>query len=405
MLTRRRALLGGAAITGTAALAGAAWAVEQAGASPSPSPAPTGNGRAAAAVGDETVPASGPHQAGVTTAAQAAASFLAFDLSVTDRDRVVGLLRILTDDIRRMTSGRAALGDTAPALATSPARLTVTVGFGPGFFAATGTTDRQPAGLSGVPAFPGIDRLETAWSGGDLLLKIAADDPMVVAHVQRMLVKDTRPFATLRWCQRGFLHARGAAPDGATGRNLMGQLDGTVNPITDEEFDAVVWAGGDDWFAGGTTAVIRRIRMDLDAWDQLDPAAMGQVIGRRLADGAPLSGGHEDDEPDFSARDALGLVAIPDFAHIRVARGDGPARQILRRPYNFDVSAAADGTPDVGQIFCSFQADVAAQFVPIQQRLAAGDLFNRWTTPIGSAVFAIPPGFGPDGWIGQGLFA
>ncbi len=46
------------------------------------------------------------------------------------------LLPLLTDDARRLTQGRPALADTEPELATDPARLTVTFGFGPGLFAA-----------------------------------------------------------------------------------------------------------------------------------------------------------------------------------------------------------------------------------------------------------------------------
>ena len=87
-----------------------------------------------------------------------------------------------------------------------------------------------------------------------------------------------------------------------------------------------------------------------------------------------------------------------------MARGDGPALQILRRPYNFDDSPGADGGSDVGLLFCAYQADIAAQFVPMQRRLAAGDLLNQWTTPIGSAVFAVPPGFSAGGFVGEGMF-
>lgn len=397
-ISRRRALFGGAALVGGTAAA-TVWPAARAGAGQT---APPGGD---ATVGTDTVEFEGAHQAGVVTPAQAFSTFTAYDLTVTEPRRVAGMLRILTDDIRRMAAGRPALADTAPELAATPARLTVTVGFGPGLFAKTGTADRQPTGLSDLPAFPAIDRLEPGWSGGDLLIKISADDPMIVAHAQRMLHKDTRPFAALRWSQRGFINARGAIADGVTGRNLMGQVDGTVNPATAAELDTKVWAGADTgWFTGGTTLVLRRIRMDLDRWDELDPAAMDATMGRRQTDGSPLSGTKESDEPDFTVPDATGLPAIADFAHIKVARGDGPARQILRRPYNYDDTPGADGGSDSGQIFCSYQADIAAQFVPIQQRLAEKDLLNQWTTPVGSAVFAIPPGTARDGYLGQGLF-
>ena len=47
---------------------------------------------------------------------------------------------------------------------------------------------------------------------------------------------------------------------------------------------------------------------------------------------------------------------------------------------------------------------MARQFLPVQHRLAELDLLNEWTTPIGSAVFAIPPGCEEGGWIGEQLF-
>ena len=59
----------------------------------------------------------------------------------------------------------------------------------------------------------------------------------------------------------------------------------------------------------------------------------------------------------------------------------------------------------MGLLFCSYQADITTQFIPIQQRLAGGDLLNRWTTPIGSAVFAVPPGCQPGGFLGEGLLS
>ena len=45
------------------------------------------------------------------------------------------------------------------------------------------------------------------------------------------------------------------------------------------------------------------------------------------------------------------------------------------------------------------------QFLPVQARLAASDAMNAWTVPIGSAVFALPPGCAPGGYVGEGLLA
>lgn len=405
--SRRRLLATSAvaALSGAAAVAvGGGIAVARTADDLTPAAADAGSAGAdaAASAAAAVVPYAGAHQAGVQTPAQAHAAFCGFDLRPeVDAAALRRLLRLLSDDIARMTSGTAALADTAPELATAPARLTITVGFGPALFDKVGLAAARPAGFADLPAFGEIDRLDPAYGAADLLLQICADDALVVAHAQRMLFKDTRAFATARWTQRGFLPLR---PGGATPRNLMGQVDGTVNPTADADLDRLVWFAGGGWFAGGTFLVLRRIRMELDTWDELDPSAMEASIGRRLSNGAPLTGTAEHDEPDLAALDATGLPAIADFAHLRVARGDGPAPQILRRPYNYDDSPGADGGSDLGLLFCAYQADIAAQFVPMQRRLAAGDLLNQWTTPIGSAVFAVPPGFAAGGFVGEGMF-
>ena len=357
-------------------------------------------------VGVATVPFYGPHQPGIAAGGQATAVFAAFDLHTdTDRAALGRLMRILTDDISRMMAGRPPLADTSAALAATPARLSVTIGYGPGLFSKTGLTARQPAGFVPLPAFAQIDALESAYSDGDLLLHIASDDPVTTSHSLRMLLKDTRAFAAPLWFQRGFRNARGSAADGVSTRNLMGQVDGTVNPTTAVEMDRIVWHQGPGWFTGGTTLVLRRIRMNLDTWDALAPAEMEEAIGRNLVNGAPLTGTQEHDDPDFTKPDASGLTAIAPFAHIRLARGNGPAPSILRRPFNFDDSPDADGKTDAGLLFAAYQASISEQFLPIQRRLAQGDLLNQWTTPVGSAVFAIPPGCQPGGWIGEGLLA
>ncbi|MGA7687985.1 MAG: Dyp-type peroxidase, partial [Jiangellales bacterium] len=360
------------------------------------------------AAGQAVEPFHGPHQAGVATSAQAVGTFIAFDLlRDTDVEALRRLMLLWTEDGRRLTQGTATLADTEPELAMVPARLTVSVGFGPGVFDLDGLGDQRPDWLEPLPAFPTIDQLEDRWSGGDLLLQLGADDPTTLSHAQRMMTKSARPFATVRWVQPGFTHSPGTVPPGSTPRNLMGQVDGTANPQPDTpEFDQIVWtADGPDWVRGGTGIVIRRIRMELDTWDAMERDDKEQVIGRRLDTGAPLTGAQEHDVPDFEAVGPDGLTVIPDFAHIRMAHSDSPSMQFLRRPFSFDNGLLPDGRPDVGLLFVAYAADLSTQFVPIQQRLAENDLFNTWTTPIGSAVFALPPGCEPDGYLGDTLLA
>jgi len=353
--------------------------------------------------GAETVPFFGVHQAGIETPAPAHATYVALDLRKgTDRAGLNRLLRLLSDDAARLTQGRPALGDTEPELAAAPSRLTVTFGFGPGLFTAAGLEPLRPASVAVLPAFAN-DALEERWTGGDLLLQICSDDPLAVAHTVRMLTKDAREFATVRWVQRGFRTARGTAADDATPRNLMGQIDGTVQPLAGPQFDAAVWAAGPGWFAGGTVLVLRRIRMELETWDAFDRDGKELAMGRRLDNGAPLTGREEHDLPDLTAVDGNGFLVIDDDAHVRLAHATVPAELMLRRGYNYDEGPSADGTADVGLIFVACQADAATAFVPVQRRLAAKDAMNQWVTHVGSAVFAVPPGAPEGGWVGQGL--
>ncbi len=362
-----------------------------------------GAGVAAAAreperMGTRTVPFDGDHQAGIDTEPQAFAAFVALDLHPeVDRSALIGVMKVWVADARRLTRGEPALGDTEPELAVDPARLTVTVGYGPAVFDAAGLAAQRPTWLRPLPAFS-VDRLEDRWSGGDLLLQVCADDPMVVSHTVRTLIKSVRSRATVRWTQRGFRHAVGTRPDGMTMRNLMGQVDGTVNPDpATPDFARQVWNTGEPaWLAGGTSLVLRRIRMELDTWDELDPPARDLVMGRRQSDGSPLTGSDEFDDADFDALDANGLEVIPPQSHVARARPRHGDERFLRRGYNYDD----DG---VGLLFAAYQADVDRQFVPVQRRLDEFDALNTWTTPVGSAVFVLPPGCGPDGYPGDRL--
>ncbi|GLK23560.1 hypothetical protein GCM10017607_08780 [Microbacterium thalassium] len=220
-----------------------------------------------------------------------------------------------------------------------------------------------------------------------------------------MLLKDARGFASVRWTQSGFRRAHGSVAPGTTMRNLFGQVDGTANATPGTaEFDRVVWSS-DGWLAGGTSMVVRRIAMDLEGWDKLDRSGREQSVGRTLANGAPLTGADEHDEPDFEATTPIGFPVIPEFSHMRRSRSDDEGERIFRRSFNYDESPAAGEISDSGLVFVSFQADVDRQFVPIQRRLDELDLLNQWTTPIGSAVFAIPPGCAEGGYIGETLLA
>jgi dye decolorizing peroxidase len=390
--SRRGFLVGGAAATGAivGATGGAAVAANLA-----TSAAQTAAQLAAqTAVRKRSEPFFGTHQNGIELDLQSHTNFIALDLHPeTDIRAFERWMNLLTDDISRLTAGVAALADPHPELALGPARLTVTLGFGPNFFTKLGLEKQRPESFKDLPAFK-IDRLKEEFSGGDVLLHVSADDPLALSHAVRSLIRDSVEFASVRWSQQGFSNAQGVVPSGVRQRNLMGQVDGTDNPeFASEDFNNLVWINdGPEWIQGGTTLVLRRIAMQLNTWDLLGRDAKEQVIGRNLENGAPLSGSNETDPIDFEARDANGLKVIPDFAHIRRASATAVGERIFRRPFNYEGVPAADGTPDVGLLWTSYQRSIEKQFLPIQRRLDQFDLLNKWTVPIGSAVFAIGGG-------------
>lgn len=414
-LQRRSLLIGavaGAGVTGIGA-ASAVGLNEALGATEDP----TADHSDAARHGLQVEPFHGARQAGVATLPQAFCAFVALDLNQgASKDSLRRMLRVLSDDAAALTQGRAPLWDQEPWLAENPSRLTVTFGFGPKAMALIDSS-KAPEWLEPLPAFD-IDQLQDRWNQGDLLLQLCCDDKLTLAHAQRVLLKDSRSFAKVRWIQDGFRNTVGATPAGQTMRNLFGQVDGTVNPYPGEEdHEKVVYGqdGFEPWIENGTSLVLRRIHMNLDTWDEADTPAREDSVGRKLADGAPLTGSKEHDEPDFEAKGPLGFPVIASYSHIRRSRTDNPDEKIFRRVYNYDLPVAdasgmsrsgdiSGGVSNTGLIFASYQSDPTQQFVPIQKKLDEMDMLNTWTVPIGSAVFAIPPGCEEGGFIGDGLF-
>ena len=351
------------------------------------------------AVGKRKVEPYGSHQAGIELELQSFSRFIAFDIDAkTTKQDLAKWAELITDDIVRLTSGLPVLADPTEQFAGTPARLTVTVGFGPSLLKKLKI--EAPKGFSELPAFK-VDRLTPEYSDGDILLQVSADDPLTLFYAARALTRDTESFAKLRWVQEGFANASGVSKPGSTQRNLMGQVDGTDNPsIGSEQFAKQVWmTEGPEWAIGGTQLVLRRIKMNLDTWDRLSTDQKEGVIGRKLSNGAPLGRTNETELPDLDAVDENGMKVIPPFAHIRKAAG-GPGQQFFRRPFNYEVPGV-----EAGLLWTAYCASIEDQYIPIQQALDEGDLLNLWTTPVGSSVWVMPKGFTEGKNLATELFA
>ena len=350
-------------------------------------------------VGLKTVTPFGRHQAGIALDLQAHSRFIAFDvITKTTKADLAKWAELITDDIIRLTKGEPVLADPTEQFAGNPARLTVTIGFSPNLLLRLNI--EGPEGFSELPAFK-IDRLTPEYSDGDILIHVSADDQLTLFHAARALTRDTEGFANLRWVQEGFSNSAGVNRPGTTQRNLMGQVDGTDNPeLGTDLFNDLVWIkDGPDWAIGGTQLVLRRIKMNLDSWDRLSSDQKEGVIGRKLSNGAPLTGARERDLPNLDAVDDKGMKIIPPYAHIRKAAGKS-GQQFFRRPFNYEVPGK-----EAGLLWTAYCANLTEQYVPVQTALDDGDLLNLWTTPVGSSVWVIPRGFSNGETLAAGLFA
>lgn len=404
----RRQAVGLAVVGGAGAVAGAglqmAASPDQPAAAPETTTVPLG------AVGSQTVPFLGARQAGIATPnqRQAHARIAAFDLVAgADSAALRTLLQRWSTAAEALTAGRPASDRTDTMTADSgPASLTITIGFGPSLFGKAGLpVNARPAALAPLPAFPG-EALDASRSDGDVGVVVAADDAIVVFSALRTLEQLAAGIAAPRWQFAGFTRGRGVTTnEGATVRNLMGQLDGTKNPKPSEAtFGKQVFAA-ENWMKNGSYLVVRRIRMLLDDWEQLPIAVQEHVIGRTKDSGAPLSGGVETTAANFGVRGADGQPLIPADSHMRLATSAFNAgAAMLRRGYSF-ADPQRGGGMEAGLIFLAWQADPRTGFIPVQRNLIAGnDRLSHFTRHETSALFAMPGGVARGEFVGQRLF-
>jgi deferrochelatase/peroxidase EfeB len=411
--TSRRGLLalGGAAVAGTAA--GTLSACDTKASQPSATDP--------AAVVDFH----GRHQAGIATQQQDRLAFAAYDLTVDgsptqNRAALRDLLKTWTAAAKAMTAGRPVPGGntngaappagTGEAFGSSPANLTITIGFGPALFDHRfGLSGKRPAALVELPHLA-PENLDPLRSNGDIAIQACSDDPRVAFHAIRNLARLGRGTVVMRWSQLGFGRAASTSDKQQTPRNLMGFKDGTRNIHGDPKLlDGHVWVGAETdqpWMRGGSYLVARRIQMRIEAWDRDFLADQQNVFGRHKYTGAPLTGSKEFDKPNFHAKDQNGELVIPVGAHMRVAAHENNnGVRILRRAYNYtDGVLPESGELDAGLFFLCFQKDPRTQFIALQRKLGQFDALNEYIQHVESGLYACPPGLtSDDGYWGESL--
>lgn len=370
----------------------------------------------------------GEHQAGIVTPAQDRMHFAAFDLAEDlGREELIELLQDWSYAASRLTQGLdvsvdGAFGggpymppdDTGEATDISPAGLTLTFGFGRTLFEAEGDTDRfglaarLPREFSELPKMMN-DFIDRDQSGGDLCVQACSNDPQVAVHAIRNLTRIAFGRAQLRWSQLGFGRTSSTSTAQRTPRNLFGQKDGTMNLKAEEPelLDAHVWVGaeqGPAWAVGGSYLVARRINMSIEVWDGVQLGEQERVTGRSKRDGAPLSGGSEFSQPDFTAKGEDGALLVDERSHVaRVHPDNNNGVRMLRRGYNFVDGNDAQGRLNAGLFFIAF-VSAPERFAAVHKNMARDDLFVEYLKTSASSVFLVPPGVSDGQYIGQQLF-
>jgi deferrochelatase/peroxidase EfeB len=393
----RRALFGGAAITGLAAAAGT---VALAGGDDDLAPAPP-----------RRPDFHGDHQSGIAMRPAPQALVAAFDCADADRGALAGTLRAVSAELAAVMAGErpgTAEADAPPAdnglLDGAPAPwVTATVSVGASLFDNRyGLAALRPRQLIDMGPLTN-DRLDPARTHGDVLLVLQSPEPDACQHALRQVMRRTRGGLVVRWVEHGSLRA-----DPQARRNLLGFHEGTANPPPDDpdRMRELVWVGAGDgeppWAAGGSYQAVRLIRTFVERWDRAPLAEQESVFGRRKASGAPLDGSGRDDEPRF-AEDPQGAVTSLE-AHIRRANprtGTAATRRILRHGFNYSRGVDAAGHLDQGLLFVSYQRRLS-HFQEIAARLA-GEPLEKYVEPQGGGFFFVLPGAPSGGWLGQSL--
>lgn len=386
-VSRRDLLIGGGGL-GLGLLGGAVAGAAVAAAAPSTA----GTATPAATAGTVVVPSRGAQQAGIDRPGTPQHNTL---VAVADLPGVatgadaLAVLAVIGERVDACTDPERFDPDILP---DGPGDLTVTIGIGPRVVTAI---DPSLPGATGLPAFVGDADVADDLHGGDLFVSVSSSDAGAVRGVAEAVL--TAAGAARRWSQHG---VRGAG-QGTVVRNPLGYHDGIVVPRTPAELATNVWIETGP-AAGGTIAVVRRLRLDIDGFRAQPAAEQDRVVGRRRADGAPLSGGTRDDEVDLMAKTPEGEYLIATRSHVRAAHPSFTGTALmLRRGYGYSNASAPGSPPDDGLLFVCFQRELDV-FVRTQQRLDETDDLMTYATTTASGSFLVLPGRG-EGALGAGL--
>ena len=308
--------------------------------------------------------------------------------------------------------------DTGEAIGLPPGGLTITFGFGPGLFRDAhgrdrfGLADRRPEALARPAALPG--RRARPGSGRAATSACRPARRTRRSPSTRSATWPGSASGPSRSAGRSWASAvrRPRRPSQSTPRNLFGFKDGTAQRQGRGERRPRRSTCGSardddqDWLAGGSYLVARRINMHIETWDRQGLQPQEDV-----------------DRPDQGHRCAAvrrHRVHAPRPVHAGVGRAADPGR-LARRRGQPRAATAASGccaaattsstapTPSVawtpGSSSSRSSATPRTHFIPLQNADGV-ERRDDGVPPVHRlGDLRRPPGVGPGEYVGQSLFA
>lgn len=302
--------------------------------------------------------------------------------------------------------------------------LTVTVGFGAGFYEKLGIPPEQrPQDLIPMPWDKLSDQPDKS-DNGDILLQVCTNSVYLAEHVLRRVEEELSGRMAVAWTVAGAQrhNSRSGRVNRQEGRALIGFLDGTanLNPRRSPDDARLVFVDPEDmdyppqvptippgqanpyggsqppgfppdlrqpptsepsWAKNGTYMVVRASTVNTADWDRRTLGEQERTIGRWKVSGSPLDAADDPskapvEDPNFSA-DPDGTVT-PLASHVRKTNPRAPEdadRRIFRRGYPL-IQATLDGQQR-GLLFVCFGRTITTQFEFITRAWTANPNFPR----------------------------
>ncbi len=260
-------------------------------------------------------------QPGVLDSPQEHLYIIFLNATTSNRTTLQGTLQCLSEDAAGLMEQHVAC------------ELTVTIGFGSGFVD-TFSPKRRPKAIRSMPRFEG-DEYDPAETQADMVVQICSNVKFANHTAGKTLLSLLSEAFTPKAYHQGFTFPGS--------RGVLGFIDGTANPGTEDRPSVVLVDDADPAFRDGSYMTFRKMREDVADWNKLSLRAQEDAMGRRKADSAEYP-----DAPTTSHKKK---------SDVKLGRRD---IKIYRRSYPF-------WSPfETGLLFICYQAD-PGQYETIQK--------------------------------------